>query len=72
MVLNFGDNKIAINSGIDKSQFGCVKFEKLFKPNNNDEGNKYDIPVILRFKTTESIDTVIEALQYARGLMENE
>lgn len=72
MRIIFGDKKVAIKAGLClESEHGCVKLQKLLKAGILSESNIYDVSVVLEFKTLESIDTLIEALQHTRGLMEN-
>lgn len=72
MRVMFGDKKVAITAGLClESETGCVKLQKLLKAGILSESNIGDVPVVLEFKTLESIDALIEALQYTRGLMEN-
>ena len=72
MTLHFGENLVAITSGlkeVDGNKYGIVKFQKLFKPNLFTESNMYDIPIVFKFKTSDSVDIVIEALQHAKEIM---
>lgn len=68
----FGDKKVAITAGLClENEHGCVKLQKLIKAGVLSESNIADMPVVLEFKTLESVDLLIEALHHTRGLMEN-
>ena len=70
MKLEFGNYKILITGGITKDKKGVVRLQKLLHV--GDIKSVYDIPVELVFDTSESIDTLMESLQYARELMYEE
>ena len=73
MRIIFGDKKVAITAGLSiEHDRGVVKLQKLLNAGVLSESNIGDVPVFLEFKTLEGIDALIEALQYTRGLMENE
>ena len=68
MKIEFGYNKVAIEVGINKDGDGACKFTKLFKPNIIAENNGYDA-CLLTFKTADSLQTVIDSLEYLKGVM---
>lgn len=67
MRIIFGDYKVKITAGLTKDNNGVVVLQKLLHV--GDLESAYDISVDLTFKTPESIDTLMTALQYAREKM---
>lgn len=71
MVITFGYNKVAIESGLNGDGVPTMRLTKLFKANDYSLANRYDF-VQLDFKTIESIDTLMSALKYLKELNEND
>lgn len=70
MKLEFGNYKILITAGSTKDKKGMVRLQKLLHV--GDIESVYDIPIDLVFDTSESIDTLMDSLQYAREMMYEE
>lgn len=70
MKLEFGNYKILITAGITKDKKGMVRLQKLL--HIGDIESVYDIPIDLVFDSSESIDTLMDSLQYAREMMYEE
>lgn len=71
MIITFGYNKVAIESGLDSDGVPTMRLTKLFKANDASIANRYDF-VQMDFKTIESIDALMSALKYLKELKEND
>lgn len=73
MIIIFGDNKVVIDAGTRHDNVGVCKLIKVFNAltdiSEYSEKNRCDAPCYLEFKTVESLQKLIDSLEYVKGLM---
>lgn len=64
----FGDNKILIESGINKSDQAAIKLTALLREYDaRPESRLHSVTMI--FKTTESVNTLSKAIEHVKDLL---